>query len=290
MMIDKPGSYRMTNEEYHKDSCVEPSLSRSTIKDFLYECPAKGWFNHPRLNPNFKADEGESKFDLGTAAHSLLLEGVDNVWVVEETDWRKKTAQEARELAKKEGKTALLKHQYARVFDMLIAAREQISSCKELGIKNLREDGDSELSYFWQEEDVWLKIRPDWISKDRKLILDYKTTDNSVNPDGLERHITNLGYDIQASLYSRGVKAIEGTSPKFIFVFQETSEPYFCSFVGLPPEFMALANSKVEFAIGLWRTCLAMNHWPAYPSRVAWIEPPPWALAAWERKAQEISL
>lgn len=289
-MIEVPGVYKLTSEEYHKDPTVEPLLSRSVIKDLLFRSPAHAWFNHPRLNPHFKSDDGAGKFDVGLVSHDLLLEGLDRCCIIDAEDWRTKVAKEAREITRLEGKIPLLKYQYEEALVMVKAAEEQIYACKELKVTNLKTDGDSELSYIWEEEGLWLKVRPDWISKDRTLIVDYKSTGASANPSDLARHIISMGYDIQNALYVRGVKAIEKTNPAFIFIFQETDEPYLCSFVGLPPDFLAMANQKVDYGIFLWGNCLSKNEWPGYPNKVAWINTPPWALASWEYKAQEISI
>ncbi|MBT9132470.1 MAG: hypothetical protein DDT33_00988 [Firmicutes bacterium] len=285
----KNGIYKISLEEYRNDPCPMPSLSRSVILDLIYRSPAHGWYNHPRLNPDFKPEEGEKKFDIGEASHSLLLEGIDRVAVIEADDWRTKDAKMQREEARKNGLPPLLRHQYDSVLAMVLAAEKQIKECKELGATDLRKDGDSELSYFWKEEDIWLKVRPDWISKDRKIILDYKTTSVSANPENLARIIVNNGYDIQASLYVRGVKAIEGIESKFIFMFQETEEPYLCSFVGLPPDFMEMGKSKCDYGIFLWKECLSTNQWPGYPQRVCWIDRPEWAWIAWDKRAQNIT-
>lgn len=288
-MINQPGVYKISAKEYHKDPCPLPSLSRSTIEDLLFKSPAHAKFAHPRLNPNFKEDH-DRKFDLGTAGHEILLEGGENICVIEAQDWRKKDTQEAREIALKEGKSPLLTKQYQQAVDMVSVAEKAIRGCKELGITNLRSDGESELSYVWQEGETWLRARPDWISKDRKLILDYKTTDASANPSDWARMAINMGYDIQTALYLRGVDALEKSSPKFVFLVQETEEPYLCSFIGLPPEFLAMGVSKVDYGIFLWRQCMASGDWPGYPSKVCWINPPPWALASWEVRATEIGV
>ncbi len=284
-LINQPGVYKISLEEYHADPCEVPSLSRSTIIDLLYRSAAHAWYNHPRLNPNFKEDEGEKKFDIGQAAHPLLLEGLDNVAVIEADNWMTKIAKEKRNEAREQGKIPLLLHQYEEVKMMVESTHRQILSCKELGITDLQVDGDSEMSYIWQEEGTWLRIRPDWVSKDHKLIFDYKTTGISVNPSELARHIVNMAYDVQDSLYSRGVKAIHGVDPKFIFIFQEVEEPYFCSFIGLPPEFMEMGKQKVEYGIFLWQECMTRNEWPAYPNQVCWIDLPVWASLAWEKRA-----
>lgn len=281
------GVHVIPSEVYHADPCPVPSLSRSTIKALLLQSPAHVWENHPRLNPNFQAED-EGKFDIGTACHALLLEGIDNIAIVDAKDWRGKSAQEAREEAYIQGKTPLLTHQYEAARIMVQSAEQQIASCPELKIRDLRREGDSELTYIWEEEETYLRVRPDWISKDRSLILDYKTTSASANPEEWGRTGLGTGCDIQEALYKRGVKAIEGKEPKFIFVVQETYPPYLCSFIGLPPQFSEMGSQKIFYGLYLWRKAMESGEWPGYPNRVAWIEPPAYALASWELRATNI--
>jgi len=288
-MVLDVGIHKISNEEYHRDPCSKPSLSRSTIYELLFHSPAHAKFNHPRLNPDLVQEESE-KFDLGSAAHSLLLEGIDNMVVIDAEDWRKKETKEQRETARKEGKNPLLKKQYNEVLAMVEAVKEQIKGCKELRITDLLKAGDSELSYIWKEKETYLKVRPDWISKDRKLIMDYKTTGNSANPSEFARQIIGCGYDIQAALYTRGVKTIEGIEPSFIFIVQETSKPYLCSFIGLTPEFLDMGKQKVEYGIFLWNQCMESGIWPGYPQRVCYPEPPSWGLSQFEQIAERIGV
>lgn len=284
------GIYKISNELYHTDPCIEPSLSRSIIYELLFHSPAHAWWKHPRLNPEYKEDNDE-KFDIGSAAHSLLLEGFNSVAIIQADDWRKKETKEQRDIARSVGKIPLLEKQWNNVEAMVLSAVGQIiNNCKELGIKDLLTEGDSELTYIWQDGKAFLRSRPDWVSKDRKLIIDYKTTGNSANPSEFSRQIISMGLDIQAALYIRGIKSLEGIEPKFIFVVQETSEPYLCSFIGLPPEFLEMGKSKVDYGIKIWEKCLLENNWTGYPNRIAYIDPPSWALAQWELIAQEISL
>ena len=289
-MINQAGIYKISNEEYHgKGLCPKPALSRSTIHDLLFKSPAHARYNNIDLNPAYKKDNDRS-FDLGKAAHEILLEGSENIQVIEAQDWRKKDTQEVREIALKEGKTPLLTKQYQRAVDMVSVAEKAIRDCKELGIANLRNDGESELSFVWQEDKTWFRVRPDWISKDRKLIVDYKSTDASANPSDWARMAVNMGYDIQNALYVRGVNVLEKTAPKFVFLVQETYEPYLCSFIALPPEFLEMGKQKVDYGIFLWRQCMDRDEWPGYPSKVCWINPPTWALSSWEAHAAEIGI
>ncbi len=290
-MIETPGAYDIPMDLYHQDPCIEPSLSRSTIRDLIMRSPKHAWWNHPRLNPTYQPDDGNGKFDVGTASHSILLEGINNVEVVDADDWRTKAAKEARDLARKEGKTPLLPHQFEEVKKCVLAVENQIYGCTELDIQNLMTDGAHEMSFFWKEDATWMRSRLDWLSHDRKVILDLKFTEMSANPGDLARHILNLGLDIQAVLYSRAVEAVYGDDkPKMVFVFCEVQEPYLCSFVSLPPDFLALAQSKIDYGIWTWRECIKNDEWPAYPNRVVYSELPAWAVTAWEEKAEAIGL
>lgn len=274
----REGVHRMSNEMYHKDLlCPVPSLSRSTIKDLFFKTPAHARWNHPRLNPDLKREE-RSIFDIGSAAHSLLLEGVDKTFVVNADSWRTKAAQESRDQALETGKIPLLIGQYTEITEMIgIAGKSLIDSELNISIT----DGESELSYFWQEDETWFRVRTDWISDNRKIILDYKTTGQSANPNDFKQ-IVNNGLDIQDSLYRRGVRAIEGTDPDFYFMVQETFPPYLCSFIGLPPQYKDLGKRKVEHGIKLWNQCLKSGIWPGYPHQVCYVDPRPWDLEKME--------
>ena len=287
MITYTEGCYVLDADVYHADPCPVPSLSRSAIKSLLYQSPAHVKEGHPRLNPAYQSED-DGKFDMGTACHALLLEGLDNIAVIDAADWRGKDTKVQRDEAYMIGKTPLLKHQYESALLMVRAAEKQIAACPELKIKNLREEGDSELTYIWREEDTYLRVRPDWISKDKSLILDYKTTAASAKPQDWGKTGLGSGCDIQEALYKRGVKAIEGKEPKFIFVVQETYAPYLCSFIGLPPQFSEMGKQKIEQGLYLWRKCMGSGDWPGYPNRVAWIDPPAWALASWDQIAQNI--
>jgi hypothetical protein len=291
MTIDKPGIYQISNEAYHRDPCVVPSLSRGTIADLINTTPQHAAFYHPRLNPDF-VQEDKDVFDIGKAAHALFLEGLDCAEVCDFPNWQTKAAKEAKEAARLAGKTPLLAHQYERVQEMVKAAHSQLAA-SELGIKNLHMEGDSEQTYIWEENGTWFRVRPDWISQkkigDRKLILDYKTTGESADPAAFKA--TAYGKDIQHALYRRGVKAIEGgNSPRFLFLVQETFPPYLCSFIGLDPQTAEIGKQKVEFGKFMWEKCLATGEWPGYPQRVCYVEVKPWEVAAWEAKSAEIGV
>jgi len=289
----KEGIHKISADEYHGDPAEQPSLSKSIMQKLLFEIPKKAFIAHPRLNPDFEKRADEAKFDIGTAAHSLLLEGEDNCEIIFEDSWRSKASQDKRDDAREEGRTPLLEHQYDKTIIMVEAAHDQIKACKDLGIENLHEDGDAELALIWNEKDEigrqsWHRIRPDWMSNDRKVTLDYKTTGTSADPNEFSRMIFNMGYELQEGYYKRGIKAITSIDTKFIFVVQENKPPYLCSFIGLSPMFQEIGKQKMDQGIFLWNSCIESGVWPAYPDKVCYVEPPGWAMAKNEEKLANI--
>lgn len=280
----KPGLYDLPADKYHADPADEPSLSCGVAKIMLAQSPAHVWQAHPRLNKAF-GDENNKDFDVGTAAHSMLLEGVDNMEVCYGFDsWRKKEAQEFRDSAYAHGKVPLLEAQYETVQAMVSVSHTTLLNCPDINL--FWPDGKPEQTVIWTEDDIWLRCRPDWLSNDRKLILDYKTT-KIASPAAWMRAIPGNGYDVQDAFYRRGVEAVTGVAPEFVFIVQETFEPYAVYFVELPASYRAIGEQKVETAIAKWRECMKSGKWPAYPPQIMMPEPPAWAMAEAEELAAE---
>lgn len=288
--MDKPGRYdNMSFAEYLADPAPVPSLSRSAIVDIL-DSPLRCWWNHPKLNPHCPPEKEKTQFDIGSAAHDLLLKGGDAVAVIEGfNDYRKDAAKEARDDARKAGKTPLLRNQYEEVLGMVTAAKKAIAECPDLPMCDLS-DGAAEVTYCWREGETWIKIRVDWIRAHKNLILDYKTTGVSAHPEAFGRIAISSGLDIQESLYRRGVKAVEGVDADFIFMAQEVEPPYLCSFFRLDAMTLDMGDQKVERGLELWRKCLSTGEWPGYPPTIQTLEAPPWAMAAWEQKQFSIGI
>lgn len=289
-----PGLYNISSEDYHADKGPPvPSLAAGIADSLVNQTPLHAWTRHRRLNPNY-IDDSDPKFDTGTAAHALLLEGLDHMVIVPFDDWRTKAAKEQRDLARAEGKIAVLPHQGNKVQKMVEAAKKAWAKCEDLAGYQL-EDGKSEQSMFWEETyisqqdtvdlPIWLRCRPDWLSADRRIMLDAKFTDTDVSPEAFSNQIIRMAYDLRASFYLRGNQALGGDpEAKYLFLVQEARPPYATCFIGMSPAYVALGNEKVETAIAIWRQCMTSGKWPGYPARIHWAEPPTWALSQWEEK------
>jgi hypothetical protein len=281
----EPGVHRISAEDYHADPCPEPSLSRSIIKLLVSKTPRHAWMEHPRLNPNYKAQEAE-KFDIGHAAHSVFLEGEDVVVVVKEKDWKKDVAKAARDEARKAGRVPLLPPQYESVMEMVGAADGALYEWEGRGLQIC--DGESELTHVWKERNgVWCRIRPDW--RFQNLALDYKSTAALADPLTYNRIAVDTGLHIQDSFYRRGILATLGQDTAFVFMIQEINPPYLCSFMEIDTLMRDMGDSQVEWGIKRFGECLKKNHWPGYGNLTHTIEAPPWSLAAWELRKGELA-
>ncbi len=283
-----PGIYQISDEQYHADCCDEPSLSSGVLKLLVTESPRHAWFAHPKLNPAYQSEES-AKFDLGTVAHALVLQGIDRMEVIDAADWRTKAAKEQRDDARVRGMVPLLQHQANDALAMVGAFHAAVANCADLSGITLA-DGQAEQAIIWRDlqpggEYVMCRAKPDWRSNDGTLLMDYKTTSGSAAPEAAMRQIMGqMDGDIQAAFYTRGNKAVCGVDAQFIFAVQESSAPYAVSFIGVSPTYMALGEDKCRVGISLFGECLRRNEWPGFERRIYWSEPKAWKLGAWADK------
>ncbi len=269
--------------EYLADPCEQPSLSSSICNELLQRSPLHAWHAHPRLNPAYRK-ENNLVLDAGTIAHAVLLQGgTDRLVIVEANDWRTKAAKDLRDWAWADGKLPVLVRKMNAINAMVKAAREYVAGSELAGIFDR---GEPELTLIWQEKGAWCRARPDWWTHDRKIMIDYKSTGTSAEPNAWIRQMMNMGYDVQSNFYSRGAYALAGETPDFVFLVQENEPPYACSLVGMAPSMLDLAERKVDFAMLLWRDSLAKNQWNGYPTRICHAEPPEYALRSLEERLE----
>lgn len=273
-LVSSSGLVDMPASEYHADPSIVPSLSSSLAKTLLNKTPAHARLEHPKLNPNYVNVE-EDKFDVGTSAHELLLEGEAAVAVCDFPDWRTAAAKEARDEARAIGQTPLLTKDWERVEAMANAAKRQLEMFDLEPAPFM--DGSAEQALVWDDGDgVWCRARFDWVRDDLTAIDDLKTTAASARPEAWAKTMFGFGGDFQAAFYLRGLRKALGVEPVWRFVVQEAYPPYALSVVTPSEEVLAYAAEKVDRAIRLWRDCLADNHWPAYSREVGVIELPTW--------------
>lgn len=284
--ITKPGIYLdVAANDYHADPCPAPSLTQSVAKILLAKSPLHAWHAHPQLNLSYWHND-DTKFDIGNVAHSMLLRRGKQIEVLDFNDWRTNAAKDARAAAGKEGKLAVLGKHAGRAANMVIAAREQL----ELrGLGHLfGETGSSEVVVAWQEGKIWLRQMIDWLSADRVIFADYKTTDESAAPDALARKMVNDGWHIQAAMGERGLSKLGFEVARFLFVVQEATVPYALNVVEVSGDALVMGRKMLDAAANTWSRCMRADRWPGYPLDIVKPEFPGWAEQQWlDREIKE---
>jgi PDDEXK-like domain of unknown function (DUF3799) len=268
-----------------------PALSASIAKILWTSTPWHAWTAHPRLNPNYVSEEKEM-YDLGSVAHALMLEGLENAHIIQATrkegagknrvdtgelvtDYKTTAAREERDAARDAGKTPILACKWDNIRAMVLAGKAQIAAHKEAA--DAFTDGLPEQTITWTDRatdgtSVVCRSRLDWLKTDKSRAFDYKTTATSINPRSIANFALSQMWDIQAVFYLRGLAILfpEVRNRDFLFVVQETEPPYALCIVGLGPDFLWAGEQKVQKAIDTWAACMMSGVWPGFPDRIVY--------------------
>jgi hypothetical protein len=269
---------KLSIADYLADPAPEPSLSANLAHLLLTASPRHAWMQHPRLNGNYAPQES-AKLDLGKASHAVVLEGNEEIIeIIHAENYKTKAAQAARIKARASGKIPLLEEE-AMIVDAMANEATRFLGQSELKDVFTKNGGDSEVSYLWHGMGhCWLRTRPDRVSKDRTILVNFKTTGGSSEPTAWVRQaLLPHGYDLQAAFGLHAIRSLYSKDATYVFVVQENEKPYACSLVGLSPEWIEHAQYRFGRALILWDKCVITQEWPGYPTRIAYADLPPWA-------------
>ena len=273
----RPGIHTdISADDYHNDVCDAPSLSASIASILVNQSPAHAHAAHPRLGGYRRKPTKE--MDAGTLLHCLLLGEEHRLEIVEERDWKKKVAKEARDAAVKAGKVAVLRHQFERATDLSDKLRGKFL---QLGF-DIR-DGDREVTLVWTERaddgtEVLCRGRCDHLLNN--VITDLKSTE-SAHPEACGKSMVNFGADIQHAAYT---SALEQLDPRwlgrtdFTFMFFEKVPPFAITPAGPDGKMIALGRYNWRLAVNAWAACTKSGKWPEYTTGKVLVSPPPWAV------------
>ena len=224
------------NEIYHS----EVGISSSTLRKF----------GHSQLHAVNEEQKTTDAMNFGTAAHYMLVEGEQiynqEVAVLMGSPYTK---------AYKENKADMLER-----YDCVI---KEIEDTHIKGMKaNIIDEADMylqaegklpEASFFWYEDKILCKCRPDLICPPFKglhkpgeiYVVDYKTT-KSCDPKEFADSVKYWGYDMQAAWYRRGMEKAGYSVKEFAFVAQEKVPPYASKVFVITDEQMDKAWDKMQ--------------------------------------------
>ncbi|MEV0247919.1 PD-(D/E)XK nuclease-like domain-containing protein [Nocardia sp. NPDC050712] len=266
----EPGLYDAVPEEvYHAD---RGSLSSSGARKLLppYSPASFRWMQD-------SPPERRDYFDVGHAAHSLVLGVGAPIHEVRHEDWRSKAAREEREECYAEGSTPLLSHDYSAVRAMAAAVRAHPLAGALLS-RGLAEQSGYHID---PATGVMLRFRPDYITETRdgrKLIVDYKSS-RSADPRAFAASAARYGYHQQQPWYSEGLQAVLDLDyePDLLFVVQDKNPPYLVSVIGLEEHDIQRGRELNRRAIDIFAECHTTGEWPGYPNEIHYLSLPKWS-------------
>ena len=252
-------THAMPAREYH----AHPGINASTLKAVAKHPLAKVlWDMEHRVH--------KPALDVGSAAHSLILEGhLNDVEVVDAENWRTKAAREQADEIRARGMIPMLAHDITPIEDMAVSVRSHPVAGELLhGIA-------AEVSVFGELYGVQAKARLDGWHEDAAHIVDLKTV-LSTDPAEFHRDVLLWGYHNQAAHYADLMREVTGRDHTFTFVLVEKAPPYLVSVVTLDEDFLSLGRADNEEAAHAWlnRPVLPINGWPG----ITTIQCPVWAL------------
>ncbi|WP_326779669.1 PD-(D/E)XK nuclease-like domain-containing protein [Streptomyces longwoodensis] len=269
--ITEPGIHEMTNEEYHSHRYA---LSSSGARLLLPpSCPAL--FRHAQDTP----PEPKKTFELGTAAHKLVLgEGPDLIKVDAEK-WTTNAVKAEVAAIRDQGAIPLKPTEYQQVHDMADALRRHPVASMLFDPAR----GKPEQSLFWRDAPtgVMRRARFDWLPDARSgrlIIPDYKTC-RSAEPRALARAVEEFGYHQQDDWYRAAARALHlaDDTAAFVFVCQEKTPPYIVTVVEMDAEARRIGAARNRRALEVFAECTATGQWPGYSDEIAYLSLPAWA-------------
>lgn len=245
------------------DYLAAPGLSASSARKLLPPyCPAL--YRQMQLTP-----ERSAAMDLGTIAHSVILEGTDLATIAVEVpgNWSHKGPKDAKAAAEEAGLIPLHTDDWHAVSGMVAGIRQNRLASALFDPAH----GKPEQSMFWTDPAAGVprKGRLDFLPERRRsgrlVIPDFKST-ACAETSKWATSALNLGYHQQAAAYVEGCQTLGlDDDPLILFVVQETRPPYLVNVVQLGAEEMAIGRHLNRRACRVYAECLQTGIWPGYP-------------------------
>lgn len=240
---------KMSNRDYH----AHVALGSTSLKALATRPPAL--WKYERDNP----PESKPEFDLGTIAHSLILEQDESgVVVIDVEEKRGKVWTEPAEAARNLGKIPLKLAEWRQV----VAMRDAVMA--DPRGRAAFTGHVPEQSIIWDEDGLMLKARPDALHP--HVIVDLKTT-RSADPRDFPRIAFDFGYYQSAPHYQEAVRLATGDDDDrpFLLFLVEKTPPHLLSVVEFDAEALEYGRRMNDRAKRIYRECTESGHWPGYP-------------------------
>ncbi|MDF5755790.1 PD-(D/E)XK nuclease-like domain-containing protein [Spongiactinospora sp. TRM90649] len=267
-----PGVYDIPAETYHADPVPGGSLSSTGARRILPPgCPARY---------RWEADHGtlpKPAWDLGTAAHRLVLGTGPELVRIDAAEWRSRKVKQQVAAVRAAGDIPLRPADYDQVRAMAAALRSHRIAAALLD----PDRGDPEQTLIWRDlvTGVWRRAMLDWLRHPgggRFIVGDYKTC-RSADPDAIQRAVHTYGYHCQGAWYLDGITALGlDPAPAFVLICQEKEPPYLVTVAEIDATALRIGRALNRQAIEIYAECTATGRWPGYSDDIELIRLPAW--------------
>ena len=273
-MIDTPGIYEIPASEYHADPCPEPSLSASVARTLIDRSPLHAWMQHPKLGGK-QEEKPAAKMSLGTAAHSVILQGSwGSIGFIDKDSYRTNAAKELRDKILAAGGTPLLEKDRETIEQMVA----------EFNRGGVATGGfETERTLIWQDK-ATESAHDDLVPGSGLTCWETGLSSTSkprAVPATPERWGRTLLWDyaMQCGFYRRGYQGPEGRKAPRVPVHRAGDHAPL--FGGLSSAFdgagLDYADYLAEQAVWKWGECIeSQEEWPSYADGVNVMEAPYW--------------
>jgi hypothetical protein len=258
-----------------------PRLHQSIVKDLL-KCPA---IARHRLETERK--KATKAMERGTLVDQLVFGGANFHTVSARlksgpkkgelaTNWQCAEAQEQAKEARARGQVPVFEHELEAAQQVAGAVRArlleegiELGQCikqdtvqwtSRLGVEC---EGTPDLAYLVREG---LKAHS-YVHK--VITIDLKVGENA-DPEYLDDHIYNMGWDIQGAAYQEAMAFLypeaEGRGAHWVLA-SDANPPNCITFAPLSPAYLAIGQARWERGQHLWVACQATGVWPEYVNR-----------------------
>jgi len=203
-------------------------------------------------------ESGQSKaMTIGTAFHSLLLEGEDAFKRSFRVSAAKsRNSKEYRTTAATEARIVLLASEAIQISDMRDAVIHHPFAMELFG-------KDREVSLKWLDKlnNIQCKCRIDILGED--AIVDIKTTKNA-SPGSFYHSIEAYGYHRQAAMNIDAAKANGLCAASFVVIAVEKTPPYAIGVYELSPGLIQEGREEYQRLLSELQECIDRDQWPGY--------------------------
>lgn len=280
--ITEPGIYSgVPMEVYQNDLCDGPSVSRSVL--WLMDETMGGSPRHAYAkwygNPKRKPQPEKAHFALGRAIHHLAGGEAQfakhfavrpAIW----SDWRTKDAKAWKADQERLGMGVLTPEDVDTIQGIADAMNEHPTV--QAGILK----GLVEMTVVWRDPitGLWVKVRPDVLPLDSRMINDLKTT-AAADRRSCINAVGDYGYHMQLAMIDEGLWQVAGwEATDHVLTFVEKSDPYCINLKPIPDHAIDYGRRQFRRNLDQFAQCLNDGVWPGYADDLTDGDLPEWML------------